>query len=100
MRQQNAGPHSLTIRIQPHPQEDTRICIQVIDTGIGIPSENLHRIFAQSFSKQGNGQGAGLHNNALAAKNMGGSLTGSSEGEGCGATFTLEFPVKFLEIPA
>lgn len=100
MRQQSTGLHSLTIQIQPHQQEDTRICIQVIDTGIGIPSENLHRIFAQSFSKQVNGQGAGLHNNALAAKNLGGSLIGSSEGEGCGATFTLDFPVKFMEIPA
>ncbi len=100
IRLHDQGPHNLTIQIQPHPQEDTRICIQVIDTGIGIPTENLHRIFAQSFSKKNLGQGTGLHSNALAAKNLGGSLTASSEGKGHGATFTLELPVKFMEIPA
>jgi signal transduction histidine kinase len=99
MRQQGVGPHSLTIRIQPHSQEGTRICIHVIDTGIGILPGNLHRIFAQSFSKQSNGQGVGLHSNALAAKNLGGSLTASSKGEGHGATFSLDLPVTFLEIP-
>lgn len=99
IRQNDQGPHNLTIRIQPHPQEETRICIQVIDTGIGIPTENLHRIFAQSFSKKTPGQGTGLHSNALAAKNLGGSLTASSKGQGRGASFTLELPVKFMEIP-
>jgi len=98
--QQGPGPHSLTIRIKPHSQEATRICIQVSDTGVGIPPENLHRIFAQSFSKRDNPQGAGLHSNALAAKNLGGTLTAFSEGAGQGATFTLELPAKFLEIPA
>lgn len=100
IRQQGPGPHSLTIRIQPHSQEDTRICIQVSDTGIGILPEYLQRIFSQSFSKKSSGQGSGLHSNAIAAKNLGGTLTASSAGEGQGATFTLELPVKFLEIPA
>ena len=100
IRQQGPGQHSLTVRITSHSQEATRICIQVSDTGIGIPSENLHRIFAQSFSRQDNAQGVGLHRNALAAKNLGGTLTAFSEGAGQGATFTLELPVKFLEIPS
>ncbi len=99
IRQQGPGPHRLTVRIQLHTQEDNQISIQVIDTGIGIPPDNLHRIFAQSFSKEGDGQGAGLHNNANTAKNLGGSLTAASEGEGLGATFTLELPVTFVEIP-
>ena len=34
----------------------------------------------------------GLHSAANAAKEMGGSLTASSEGPGHGATFTLELP--------
>ena len=100
LRQQGSSSPSLTIRIQPHVEKDNWVLIQVCDSGIGIRSENLHRIFAQSFCKPGSGQGMGLHSNALAAKNLGGSLTASSEGEGHGATFTLELPVKFLEIPA
>ena len=98
--QQGPGSHGLTVRIHPHPQEDARICIQIIDTGIGISSDNLHRIFSQSFSKGTDAIGTGLHSNAIAAKNLGGSLTASSEGEGCGATFTLEIPITFLEIPS
>ena len=99
LRQHGSGPHNLTIRIFPHSDNSNRICIQVSDTGIGIPSDNIHRIFAQAFSNDASGKGSGLHNNAIAAKNLGGSLTASSEGEGLGATFTLEIPVTFLEIP-
>ena len=71
IRQQGAGPHRLTVRIQLHPDEDTRICLQVIDTGIGVSPDKLHRIFAQSLSQESGKQGSGLHNNANAAKNMG-----------------------------
>ncbi len=99
IRQQGQGPHRLTIRIQLDAEQDNHISIRVIDTGIGIPPDNLHRIFAQSLSKEGSGQGAGLHNNANAAKNLGGSLTAASDGAGLGATFTLELPVTFVEIP-
>jgi sensor histidine kinase regulating citrate/malate metabolism len=99
IRLQGQGLRSLTIRIKPHSENNDRILIQIGDSGIGIRSENLYRIFAQSFSKQGTGQGAGLRSDALAVKNLGDSLTAFSEGEGLGATFTLELPVKFQEIP-
>jgi len=36
--------------------------------------------------------GFGLHSGAIAAKEMGGILSAESEGEGCGAKFTLELP--------
>ncbi len=100
IRQQGQGPHRLTVRIQLDAEQDNTISLQVIDTGIGILADNLHRIFAQSLSPDGGKQGSGLHNNANAAKNLGGSLTAASDGEGQGATFTLEFPVTFVEIPA
>ena len=100
IHRQEQGPHSMTIRIHPHSETNNRILIQVSDTGIGIPPDQLHRIFAQSFTKKSDEKGAGLHHNAIVAKNLGGSLTASSEGVGQGATFTLELPVKFFEIPA
>ena len=68
--------------------------ISVIDNGIGIPSENLTRIFNHGFTTRKDGHGFGLHSGALSAKEMGGSLTVWSEGQGRGATFTLELPVK------
>jgi PAS domain S-box-containing protein len=73
---------------------DGRIRIAVSDNGIGILPENLTRIFAHGFTTRKNGHGFGLHSGALAAKEMGGSLTAQSDGLGHGATFTLDIPVR------
>ncbi len=68
--------------------------ISTTDNGIGIPAENLDRIFNHGFTTRKDGHGFGLHNSALAAKEMGGHLHVSSPGSGQGATFTLELPVS------
>ena len=70
-----------------------RVRIEVHDTGVGLPKENLTRIFAHGFTTKPNGHGFGLHSGALAARQMGGSLWAESEGLGRGATFILELPV-------
>jgi signal transduction histidine kinase len=66
--------------------------ISATDNGVGIPPENLSRIFNHGFTTRKNGHGFGLHNSALAAKEMGGLLLVSSPGSGQGATFTLQLP--------
>jgi PAS domain S-box-containing protein len=71
---------------------DDRVRIAVRDNGVGIPPENLTRIFAHGFTTRKDGHGFGLHSGALAAKEMDGSLSVQSEGVGRGATFTLELP--------
>jgi len=71
--------------------------ISVIDNGVGIPAENLARIFNHGFTTRAEGHGFGLHSGALAARELGGSLIASSAGPGCGATFTLELPVDAQE---
>jgi PAS domain S-box-containing protein len=68
--------------------------IQVVDNGIGIAPENLARVFAHGFTTRPDGHGFGLHSGALAATELGGSLTVQSDGPGHGATFTLELPLK------
>ncbi len=98
IQQQDSDLGHITIRVHLHSVDKDRVIIQVRDTGIGIPNENLQKIFAQSCSIPGNEQGDSLHRNAITAKNLGGSLTASSEGLGQGSTFTLELPVKFLDI--
>jgi signal transduction histidine kinase len=70
-----------------------RIKISVIDNGVGIPPENLTRIFNHGFTTRKDGHGFGLHSGALAAKELGGALSVFSEGPGRGAAFTLELPV-------
>jgi signal transduction histidine kinase len=76
-----------------------RMRLSVADNGIGIPKENLTRIFAHGFTTKKDGHGFGLHSGALVAKELGGSLTAHSDGPGCGATFVLELPVN-AEAPA
>jgi PAS domain S-box-containing protein len=71
--------------------------IEVIDTGVGIPPENLERIFSHGFTTRRGGHGFGLHSCALAAKDLGGSLRGESAGPGQGATFTLTLPLTHPE---
>jgi DNA-binding LacI/PurR family transcriptional regulator/C4-dicarboxylate-specific signal transduction histidine kinase len=70
------------------------VSIAVIDNGVGIPQENLTRIFAHGFTTRKDGHGFGLHSGALAAKEIGGTLTGHSVGPDKGATFILELPYK------
>jgi C4-dicarboxylate-specific signal transduction histidine kinase len=79
------------ITISIEPAED-RVRIVVADNGVGIPPENLHRIFGHGFTTRTDGHGFGLHSGALAAREMGGALSVESGGPGCGATFTLELP--------
>ncbi len=76
------------------PHSEGHIKISVSDNGVGIAPENLTRIFNHGFTTRRNGHGFGLHSGALAAKEMGGSLTAHSAGPGKGATFTLELPVQ------
>jgi signal transduction histidine kinase len=71
-----------------------RVQIRVIDNGIGIPPENQAKIFAFGFTTRKTGHGFGLHSCAIAAQEMGGSLTFQSEGHGRGATFILELPLS------
>jgi signal transduction histidine kinase len=81
----------LTVRVA---NGDGRIRISVIDNGVGIPPENLTRIFNHGFTTRKGGHGFGLHSGALAAKEMGGALTVQSDGIGQGSTFTLELPAS------
>jgi signal transduction histidine kinase len=80
----------ITVRVA---NGDRRVRISVIDNGVGIPPENLARIFNHGFTTRKQGHGFDLHSGALAAKEMGGSLTVHSDGSGQGASFTLELPL-------
>ncbi|MGP8198294.1 MAG: ATP-binding protein, partial [Limisphaerales bacterium] len=82
----------VTIRIRRNGERAIRM--EVADNGVGIPPENLTRIFAHGFSTQADRHGFGLHTGALAAKELGGTLTAYSEGLGKGATFILEIPLQ------
>ena len=81
------------IRIGVGLESSGLVAITVADNGMGIPPENLTRIFAHGFTTRKEGHGFGLHSGALAATEMGGALTVQSDGPGRGATFTLTLPI-------
>ena len=69
------------------------LALDVVDTGRGIPAEELTRIFAPGYTTRPEGHGFGLHTAANAAREMGATLTATSEGLGHGARFRLLLPL-------
>jgi signal transduction histidine kinase len=89
---ESPGPER-QLRLEIARNGNNRLKVAVSDNGIGIPPENLTRVFSYGFTTRKDGHGFGLHSGANAAKEMGGQLTARSEGVGKGATFTLEIPL-------
>jgi C4-dicarboxylate-specific signal transduction histidine kinase len=85
------NPRKLTLRLSR--QADTQVRIEVADTGVGIPREDLVRVFQRGYTTAAHGHGLGLHSAALMAAEMSGSLTARSAGRGEGAVFVLELPL-------
>jgi signal transduction histidine kinase len=91
----NKPDRKLTVRLARNGNHMVKI--SVIDNGVGIEPGNLSRIFQHGFTTRKDGHGFGLHSGALAAQEMGGSLTAHSDGPGEGAVFTLQLPWQTLE---
>lgn len=64
----------------------------VTDNGIGIPAENLSRIFGHGFTTKKSGHGFGLSGGIKSVQELGGDIEVQSEGLGKGASFTLRTP--------
>jgi signal transduction histidine kinase len=81
------------ITIRAELLEEGLARVEVIDNGAGITPEDLGRICSRGFTTKKGGHGFGLHGSALAAREMGGSLTVQSDGPGKGARFTVKIPL-------
>ena len=91
LNEARAEGKQLTVSIVQTDANSVRVTIT--DNGIGIAADNLTRIFAHGFTTRRDGHGFGLHSGALAAKEMGCTLSVHSDGLGLGATFTLDLPI-------
>ena len=76
---------------KPEHKKEYYLAVRISDTGVGIPKDNLFKIFQRYFTTKDSGTGLGLsvverimsaHDGTLAVQ--------SSEGQG--TTFTLYFP--------
>jgi signal transduction histidine kinase len=74
------------------------VWVRIKDQGVGIPRKQLKRIFNRFYRVQARGlknvkgTGLGLYIVRSLARAHGGRVFAQSEGEGRGATFTLELP--------
>jgi len=74
-------------------EDEEHVEITVTDTGAGIESHNLTRIFSRGVStKEGRNRGVGLHYCATSLRAMNGKISAESAGAGRGATFRIQLP--------
>ena len=91
---ENTPHESRQITLRVDIIDGSNLQVSIKDEGEGIPAENLTRIFAHGFTTRKAGHGFGLHSSALAARQMGGTLTAHSDGPGQGAIFLLKLPTN------
>jgi signal transduction histidine kinase len=84
-----AMPDGGTLTVCATPREEN-VRITISDTGVGIPRENLQKIFSPFFTTKHRGTGLGLAITRTIVEKHHGVITVESCG-GRGTTFTLEF---------
>jgi two-component system, OmpR family, sensor histidine kinase SenX3 len=85
---------------------DRRVILHVKDNGIGIPREQLRRVFKRFYRvprivmSRVKGTGLGLFIVRSVIEKHGGKVFAESEGEGRGSTFTISLPRAPVDNPA
>jgi signal transduction histidine kinase len=95
LQDQIQGARVLTVRIQ-RPAAGG-LSVEIEDSGAGIDSATLSRLFEFGFTTKKDGHGFGLHSSAILAKELGGELTARSDGAGRGACFSLCLPLTVTQ---
>ncbi len=89
--------HNGTITVNVDPLDHDYVQIEILDTGIGIPEENLETIFQpfqqvdNTYTRQFEGTGLGLAISKQYCELMGGNISARNRPEG-GAAFTIQVP--------
>ena len=83
----------ITVRTALYEQAlQPTVCVQISDTGRGIPEADLARVFEPFFSTRAKGTGLGLWVTQDIVRHHGGRIEATSE-EGKGTTFSVFLPV-------
>ncbi len=85
-------PRALSVSVRSATGNRQEIVVK--DNGCGIPPDKLDLIFSHGFTTKKTGHGFGLHSCVNLAREMGGDLTVTSDGEGHGAIFVLTLPAN------
>lgn len=81
------------LRIESQLGRDAQVHISVSDTGVGIPVENLDKIFNAFFTTKSGGTGLGLAITRSVIESHGGHIWASANSGG-GVTFRFTLPTK------
>jgi signal transduction histidine kinase len=73
--------------------DDGQLLISVADTGVGLPSDSIDKIFDAFFTTKSQGTGLGLAITRTIVKSHGGRIWATAN-SGRGATFTFTLPSK------
>jgi len=87
-----AGVATPRIVVRVALEADGCVRIEVRDNGCGIREEDMAKLFQYGFTTKASGHGIGLHASANSLREIGGSLTATSEGAGKGASFLVSVP--------
>jgi two-component system, OmpR family, sensor histidine kinase SenX3 len=96
------SPDGVHISVEVDASDEKRIVLRVRDQGVGIPEEDLKRVFKRFYRvtqrslSQVKGTGLGLFIVRSIARKHGGKVFAQSDGPGKGTTVTLELPRKDL----
>jgi signal transduction histidine kinase len=91
-----AMPDGGDLKIAAKRMEDSAL-VSIQDTGVGIPEENMDKIFQPLFSTKAKGQGLGLSVCKRLVEAHNGSITFKSKA-GKGSTFTVEIPLRYMSV--
>jgi len=100
----DAGRHKGRLSISAEILSDTaprRLHLHCQDDGVGIPAENLERVFEKGFSTKSRetNQGIGLHWCANAVNALGGRIWAESAGTDAGASLHVLVPLAAAAAP-
>jgi signal transduction histidine kinase len=90
--------NSVDVRVQLEAPDEKRIVLRVQDQGVGIPSEDVKRIFKRFYRvthrslAHVKGTGLGLFIVKAIMQKHGGKVSAESDGEGHGTTIVMELP--------
>jgi signal transduction histidine kinase len=79
------------LRVKSQLADDGQVLISVADTGVGLPAENVDKIFDAFFTTKRQGTGLGLAITRSIVKSHGGRIWATSN-SGRGATFKFTLP--------